>query len=888
MRLINIKTFRLEEFPDSSVPPYAILSHTWGPDSEELNFRDIEDGNIDKPGIGSLKFLGCCQKAAKDGLGYAWIDTCCIDKTNLVELSEAINSMFRWYQDAAICYVFLSDVSSDEDPQKAGSNFRKSRWFRRGWTLQELLAPKIIRFYGSITLSNTRRTQEIINGNVIHEWRPLGTKGSMSTTISSITSIPREYLLGVAQLHTASVAQRMSWAANRETKRKEDIAYCLLGIFNITMPMIYGEGGDQAFFRLQEQIMKVIGDDSILAWGFTNESSATKTSKATAGNIMAKAPLDFANSGHIIRRDQSLKYTRPVDISGGSIRAYLPLLITSTGQMAGLLSCGPENNAQQVVGIPLIELATGSPDEYVRPQGYSSSLYSTASLTIMPEQINIKHNSQETASVDSNRVYFHYEDKDFTDLNLKMIDVVPRSCWDEERALIISTANNDNRLNQILIRLRSKEPESKDFIIVLKYEEQNSETSAECLVFICDRNIVSEQLSMNLPSMMKTLDGKARAKNELLSLHIALERVKRQPIFVIRPKQVSGEVFATVNATMELNEDNLKQEYLQLLDKNELAKGENKEMKDNAYLCNNSRKVEREQENISVKITPYKATEQRHTVSAEEEKGCAEELSVITSKQATIGENLRNMPSPRSELRNADDSIVTLSGKTALQRAAAEGNVEEVRQLLEEGAGVNARDKDGWTPLLAASEHGHAKVARILIEKGADLEAKAKMGMTPLLMASTAGCFELVQLLLTKGAAVEAEDAEGLTPLIAASYVGNANIVWLLLEYGARIDAKTKGNLTALKIASMQGRNNVVKLLLSKGATDSEFGLLEAFDPMWRQHFRQYIKELPDDFIKKNQQYIVDFLKGKKAMLKINAALRLHSRDPLPTPPASP
>ncbi|KAL8310668.1 hypothetical protein RB601_003610 [Gaeumannomyces tritici] len=141
MRLINVKTLKLEEFPDDKTPPYAILSHTWGDEREELTCRNIEEGKVDKPGVGSVKFHGCCRQAEKDGIGYAWVDTCCIDKANPVELSEAINSMFRWYKRASVCYAYLSDVPGDEKPRKQGSKFRTSRWFGRGWTLQELLAP---------------------------------------------------------------------------------------------------------------------------------------------------------------------------------------------------------------------------------------------------------------------------------------------------------------------------------------------------------------------------------------------------------------------------------------------------------------------------------------------------------------------------------------------------------------------------------------------------------------------------------------------------------------------------------------------------------------------------------------------------------------------------
>ncbi|EHK16130.1 uncharacterized protein TRIVIDRAFT_130613, partial [Trichoderma virens Gv29-8] len=247
MRLINTNTFKLEEFSEGSIPPYAILSHTWGKDSEELSFREMENGKIGTLDPGITKLQGCCQQAVKDGLGYAWIDTCCIDKTNLVELSEAINSMFRWYNRASVCYAYLSDVPGGDDPSKLGSKFRTSRWFQRGWTLQELLAPKHLQFYNS-------------------EWKCIGTKGTISNLIKNITLVPRPFLLGIAELHAASVAQRMSWAAQRQTKRPEDRAYCLLGIFGIAMPLIYGEGGEQAFFRLQEQIMKTTRDDSILAW----------------------------------------------------------------------------------------------------------------------------------------------------------------------------------------------------------------------------------------------------------------------------------------------------------------------------------------------------------------------------------------------------------------------------------------------------------------------------------------------------------------------------------------------------------------------------------------------------------------------------------------------
>jgi len=345
----------MEEYYDK-IPPYVILSHTWGPDSEELTFRDVERGKINKPGTGPDKLRGCCRQARQEGYRYAWIDTCCIDKTNMVELGEAINSMFRWYEQASCCYVYMADVSSADNPHQHDSMFRSSRWFRRGWTLQELLAPKHLRFYSS-------------------DWRSLGSKRTLSTVIENITGVPRSILLGTVKLPAASVAQRMSWAARRDTKREEDQAYCLLGIFDVTMPMIYGEGGERAFLRLQEQIMNRTRDDSILAWGIDpNESPTSEPAQVAIGRILAAAPSDFANSSRIVCRYQSHGLLPLPELSGGGLRVSLPVHTTPAGRTVGLLCCGPEHNMEHVVGIPLAPAASGAVDEYIRPWGCAAVL----------------------------------------------------------------------------------------------------------------------------------------------------------------------------------------------------------------------------------------------------------------------------------------------------------------------------------------------------------------------------------------------------------------------------------------------------------------------------------------------------------------------------------
>ncbi|EEY16513.1 HET domain-containing protein [Verticillium alfalfae VaMs.102] len=244
MRLLNVKTRKLEEFFDESIPDYAILSHTWG--VEEVTLQDLENpDHVLKKGY--TKIEGTCTLAAKENIEYIWIDTCCIDKTSSAELSEAINSMYRWYKSSQICYTYLSDVPTTEDPSESNSAFRRSRWFTRGWTLQELIAPRNLSFYDQ-------------------EWKPIGTRLELAALVKDITAIPAHMLSADASRPWPNTAVRMSWAANRTTSRAEDIAYCLLGIFDIQMPLLYGEG-NRAFRRLQLELLKQSEDESLLAWG---------------------------------------------------------------------------------------------------------------------------------------------------------------------------------------------------------------------------------------------------------------------------------------------------------------------------------------------------------------------------------------------------------------------------------------------------------------------------------------------------------------------------------------------------------------------------------------------------------------------------------------------
>ena len=278
---------------------YAILSHVW--QDCEQTFQDVkslaksrssrEDQQVVLRDYVSPKIRNCCLLAEARGFKWVWIDTCCIDKTSSADLSEAINSMYTWYAQAAVCYAYLHDVPgslSDSTTAAPGSAFRRSKWFTRGWTLQELLAPRCVIF-------------------LAQDWTSLGTKATWSGLLEDITGVDRDVLTFDRELHEVSVACRMSWAAHRQTTRVEDEAYALMGVFDVNMPTIYGEGR-QAFRRLQEEIMKQSSDQSLFAWGpMASMDDLLFDSKAREPDVndkdsylLAPAPAAFANSANIV------------------------------------------------------------------------------------------------------------------------------------------------------------------------------------------------------------------------------------------------------------------------------------------------------------------------------------------------------------------------------------------------------------------------------------------------------------------------------------------------------------------------------------------------------------------------------------------------------------
>ena len=291
MHLLNTSTRKTQEFLPGRIPPYVILSHRW--EDEEVLYKDLTEPNQDPSKLkGWTKLNSFCSLVKQDGWEWVWMDTCCIDKSSSTELSEAINSMYQWYGQAGFCIAYLADISTVKDETGIKrKRFWKSEWFKRGWTLQELLASHKVVFCG-------------------RSWNAIGTKTGLEAYVSRATHISIHHLSKPSE---ASVAAKMSWASDRQTSRPEDIAYSLLGLFDVNMPLLYGEGEHKAFQRLQYEILRLRRDESIFAWSWPVEKteilpasilpssiSALDYANAPAPGLLAPSPKYFSESGDII------------------------------------------------------------------------------------------------------------------------------------------------------------------------------------------------------------------------------------------------------------------------------------------------------------------------------------------------------------------------------------------------------------------------------------------------------------------------------------------------------------------------------------------------------------------------------------------------------------
>ena len=424
MRLLDARTFRLKTF-FNNIPPYAILSHCW--EDEEVVFSDLDDLEEARKKKGFAKLQKTCELAIEDGFEYAWIDTCCIDKSSSAELSEAINSMFSWYRNSKQCYAYLADtyftkitlpdligIGADKE---LPVNFAGSRWFKRAWTLQELLAPRSLhpgRQDGMKFYPGRQDGMKFYS----NEWLLFGDKISLAESISEITGVPTRYLEGQS-LQSASISMRMSWAAGRQARRSEDIAYSLLGLFDVNMPLLYGEGKVKAFRRLQEEIMKSSEDETLFAW----ESAHSSTSL----DVLANDPDDFSEASQLVPFASDVPVP-PYAMTHRGLRIWLPLFETQQLNdddrltmrplrspvmiLAGVdivwavLRCHLMHDFDRTVIIPLRCL---SANVYLRDTDTRISLISEASLpaTMSTKEIYMR-NSSTAAISDSVRRRFGF------------------------------------------------------------------------------------------------------------------------------------------------------------------------------------------------------------------------------------------------------------------------------------------------------------------------------------------------------------------------------------------------------------------------------------------------------------------------------------------------
>lgn len=348
MWLLDTSSLVLSAFSDDIIPYYVILSHTWG--KEEVSFKDIQGPHervLNRDGYKKIK--RCCAQALEAGFRFVWIDTCCIDQTNSAELSEAINSMFRWYENAVTCYAYLEDVKPST-PQK----FFTSRWFTRGWTLQELIAPTDVLFFDCF-------------------WNEIGSRATLAKNIEEITRIPSKVLMN-SSLRDHCIAEIMSWAAGRKTTRIEDRAYSLMGLFGASMPLIYGEG-ENAFLRLQLEIMKTTTDHTLFAW----YASSDEKREVEERGPLARSADEFAKSGSI--RSLSVLEDSSFEMTNLGLRITLPCISEPTEKDTGrrlfaCLNCKFEAH-EAVLGIWLKEATTR--------EGKPMGRFYRSHLTLLPE-----------------------------------------------------------------------------------------------------------------------------------------------------------------------------------------------------------------------------------------------------------------------------------------------------------------------------------------------------------------------------------------------------------------------------------------------------------------------------------------------------------------------
>jgi len=481
MRLLHAEKRTLKEFFDDAIPIYAILSHTWGED--EVTFQDILKPECRKK-IGYVKINYACEQAIRDNIAWVWVDTCCIDKSSSAELTESINSMYRWYQRANVCYAYLADVSGlcpelnskegslgDDKNKEWNVKFAKSKWFSRGWTLQELIAPSEVRFYN-------------------HSWGYIGIKcrnffryeGTLSRIISKRTRIEHSLLTNVRTIESFSIAQKMSWASDRTTSRIEDMAYCLLGLFNVNIPLLYGEG-ERAFVRLQHEIIKESTDQSIFAWGFGDPTGVLHPQRPYLCLPFAPHPSYFQNSYEIVQCPE-VSCVNGYSYSSIGLQITLPVLRVNDSFSYAILGCRFGDDLLSAIAL-CVESYEGH--HFITTQSRwrveRVNLQTIDAATKQPLLINTKPNypvitAGNPLSGLSNNFVLRFSCDGTKKLDFEIIDVYPRDRWNiTASSMFESYMRGSENMGAVLLSGRSENLFVVGFYSKLKHGEIPTSTA---------------------------------------------------------------------------------------------------------------------------------------------------------------------------------------------------------------------------------------------------------------------------------------------------------------------------------------------------------------------------------------------------------------------------
>ncbi|KAF5694079.1 beta transducin [Fusarium denticulatum] len=861
MRLINVENLKLETFTGGQIPPYAILSHRWGNDDEEVSFKDMMRGTTNN--VGMKKVEGCCRQAKKENLKYAWIDTCCIDKESSKELDEAINSMFQWYRRAAICYTYMADVPHEQDIWESTSSFSASSWFTRGWTLQELLAPGEIHFFDET-------------------WNLIGTKEELASEIEDITGIPPRFLLGWVDFHQASVAQRMSWASKRTTKRDEDIAYCLLGIFGVTMPMIYGEG-HKAFERLQLKIMEQTTDDSILAWGvkvqgMEYESQTGPSDYNTSAGMFAKSPMDFAKCGRIVPKALDPSCITNFAVSGGYIRTSLKLQSTENGVAYGILNCGLENTTEGNIAIPLCctTPAISTIREYIRPIGYGPILLSGVRGDCYDvHEVRIRMDRQaRPAEMTGKRIWLHMDGHQKLKLHLK--EVWPPLNWDRGRALVMNLNDSNQTVGRrYLARFTTKVKKSNDIVVVLDFNLQAQYSCASCFAIAVPEELDLPRIARGLDYMQSEhlRDKVIHNGNDVVKVSVQREDISQGSVFLLRLARTDLGPLSNLDTSHRISKASQVDMLISALcERDEIEETIDEEMEGQAAILSELESLKAELNKVAEKERQLAIERERigSEMKLKEKNMQRHDARILRTKDRLvelanrIDQNVRNIEKGdgvqgstswaetmlQSQLDKQSTSLDTdapvFAGSSTVQTtslvnsqqsmcgfipllwAAANGKNGILQLLIDKGADLEARNPDNsYTALMYAAEYGQVSAAKSLLDCGAMLEAQDKNAYTPLLLAASVWYVPITSFLLDKGADIEARASNGSTPLSIAAREENEGVVKVLLEKGADTDVKDHNGDTPLLRACLNGHVGIVRMLIDAGAniqTQTRYG----------------------------------------------------------------